>query len=71
MFLILRMQNEWLDQAIEGLGSVDILVNNAGITQDTLMLKMTEEDFEKVLKVNFDRCLQYDTISLKTDDQST
>ena len=41
-----------VDQAIEGLGSVDILVNNAGITQDTLMLKMTEEDFEKVLKVN-------------------
>ena len=41
-----------VDQAIEELGSVDVLVNNAGITQDTLMLKMTEEDFEKVLKIN-------------------
>lgn len=41
-----------VDKAIEELGSVDVLVNNAGITQDTLMLKMTEEDFEKVLKVN-------------------
>ena len=41
-----------VDKAIEGLGSVDVLVNNAGITQDTPMLKMTEEDFEKVLKVN-------------------
>ena len=41
-----------VDQAIAELGSVDVLVNNAGITQDTLMLKMTEADFEKVLKVN-------------------
>ena len=41
-----------VEQAIAELGSVDVLVNNAGITQDTLMLKMTEADFEKVLKVN-------------------
>ena len=41
-----------VDQAITELGSVDVLVNNAGITQDTLMLKMTEEDFEKVIKIN-------------------
>ena len=41
-----------VDQAIGELGSVDVLVNNAGITQDTIMLKMTEEDFERVLKVN-------------------
>ena len=37
-------------EAIEKLGSVDVLVNNAGITNDKLMLKMTEEDFERVLK---------------------
>ena len=30
-------------EAIEKLGSVDVLVNNAGITNDKLMLKMTEE----------------------------
>lgn len=34
------------------LGNIDVLVNNAGITNDKLMLKMTQEDFEKVLKVN-------------------
>ena len=39
-------------EAVEGLGSVDVLVNNAGITKDKLMLKLTEEDFEQVLKVN-------------------
>lgn len=39
-------------EATEALGSVDILINNAGITNDKLILKMTEEDFESVLKVN-------------------
>ena len=32
--------------------NIDVLVNNAGITKDKLMLKLTEEDFEQVLKVN-------------------
>lgn len=41
-----------VEEAIEKLRSVDILVNNAGITKDKLMLKLTEEDFEQVLKVN-------------------
>ncbi|HEM4695044.1 MULTISPECIES: 3-oxoacyl-[acyl-carrier-protein] reductase [Streptococcus] len=39
-------------EAIETLGSVDILVNNAGITKDGMALRMTEEDFNTVLKVN-------------------
>ncbi|HFI0266592.1 TPA: 3-oxoacyl-[acyl-carrier-protein] reductase [Streptococcus suis] len=39
-------------EAIETLGSVDILVNNAGITKDGIALRMTEEDFDTVLKVN-------------------
>lgn len=41
-----------VSEAIEHLGSVDVLVNNAGIANDKLMLKMTEEDFERVLKIN-------------------
>ena len=39
-------------EAIETLGSVDILVNNAGITKDGMALRMTEEDFDRVLRVN-------------------
>ncbi|HFR3629682.1 TPA: 3-oxoacyl-[acyl-carrier-protein] reductase [Streptococcus suis] len=39
-------------ESIETLGSVDILVNNAGITKDGMALRMTEEDFDTVLKVN-------------------
>ena len=34
------------------LGGLDILVNNAGITQDNLLLRMTEEDFDRVIDVN-------------------
>ena len=41
-----------VEEAVTALSSVDVLVNNAGITRDKLMLKMTEEDFEQVLKVN-------------------
>lgn len=33
-------------------GHIDILVNNAGITRDNLVIKMTEEDFDKVIDVN-------------------
>lgn len=38
--------------AVERFGRLDILVNNAGITRDTLLLRMKEEDFDKVLQVN-------------------
>ena len=37
---------------IEEIGSVDILVNNAGINRDTLFIRMKEEDWEEVLRVN-------------------
>ncbi|MFU0828155.1 MAG: 3-oxoacyl-[acyl-carrier-protein] reductase [Lachnoclostridium sp.] len=38
--------------AIKEFGKVDILVNNAGITKDNLILKMTQEDFDKVIDTN-------------------
>jgi len=37
---------------VEKYGKLDILVNNAGITKDTLMLKMTEKEWDAVLAVN-------------------
>ena len=38
--------------ALEDFGRVDILVNNAGITRDTLILRMSEQDWDFVLSVN-------------------
>ena len=39
-----QVESEW--------GSVDILVNNAGITRDSLLMRMSEEDWDTVLTVN-------------------
>ena len=39
-------------QAIAKFGKIDVLVNNAGITKDSLLLRMTPEDFEKVININ-------------------
>ena len=39
-------------QVQEQLGGLNILVNNAGITRDQLLLRMTEEDFDRVIDVN-------------------
>lgn len=41
-----------IEQIIEKEGRLDILVNNAGITKDGLALRMTDADFEEVLRVN-------------------
>jgi len=38
--------------AVDSFGSLDILVNNAGITKDGLLLRMKEEDFDRVINVN-------------------
>jgi len=41
-----------VETTVSTYGKVDILVNNAGITRDHLLLRMTDEDWDKVLKVN-------------------
>ena len=41
-----------IEDVINDFGSVDVLVNNAGITKDNLLMRMSEEDFNKVMKVN-------------------
>lgn len=53
-----------INDVIADFGSLDILVNNAGITQDTLLLRMTEEMWDKVLKVNLKSC--FNTVKAAT-----
>ncbi|MFV0502571.1 MAG: 3-oxoacyl-[acyl-carrier-protein] reductase [Lachnospirales bacterium] len=41
-----------VDFAKEKMGTIDVLVNNAGITDDTLIMRMKEEQFDRVINVN-------------------
>ncbi len=41
-----------VDQISEEFDTVDILINNAGITRDNLLMRMQEEDFDKVINTN-------------------
>jgi 3-oxoacyl-[acyl-carrier protein] reductase len=42
----------FVDAVLEEFGTVDVLINNAGITKDNLLMRMSEEDFDKVIDVN-------------------
>lgn len=42
----------FIQDVIKTYGRLDILVNNAGITRDGLLMKMSEEDFDKVVQTN-------------------
>lgn len=42
-------------QAVEALGGkLDILVNNAGVTRDNLLMRMKDEEFEEVVRINLE-----------------
>jgi len=41
-----------VNDVVETFGKIDILINNAGITKDTLMLRMSEEQWDQVMHVN-------------------
>lgn len=43
---------ELVDAVVADFGTVDILINNAGITKDNLLMRISEEDFDKVIEVN-------------------
>ncbi|MEM9849249.1 MAG: 3-oxoacyl-[acyl-carrier-protein] reductase [Bacteroidota bacterium] len=43
---------ELVKQVLADFGKIDVLINNAGITKDTLMLRMSEEQWDDVIEVN-------------------
>jgi len=47
-----KQTDETVDKIITDFGKIDVLVNNAGITRDTLLMRMDEETWDTVIKVN-------------------
>jgi 3-oxoacyl-[acyl-carrier protein] reductase len=41
-----------VEEVLKDFGSIDILINNAGITKDNLLMRISEEDFDKVIEIN-------------------
>jgi 3-oxoacyl-[acyl-carrier protein] reductase len=52
-------------QAVEALGQLDILVNNAGITRDNLAMRMKDEEWSDVIRVNLEAAFRLARAALK------
>jgi len=53
-------------EVLEAFGTIDIVVNNAGITDDTLLMRMSEEQWDRVINVNLKSCFNLTKSVLKT-----
>lgn len=57
--------NNLITEAETALGGLDILVNNAGITQDGLLLRMTDEQWAQVINVNLSSAFRLSRAAIK------
>ncbi|MEM8697400.1 MAG: 3-oxoacyl-ACP reductase FabG [Pseudomonadota bacterium] len=54
-----------IPSAIEALGQLDILVNNAGVTRDNLAMRMKDEEWDQVIRVNLEAAFRLARASLR------
>ncbi len=48
-----------VEEIVKDFGRVDVLINNAGITKDTLLMRMTEDQWDAVINVNLKSCFNF------------
>jgi len=53
-------------EVLEAFGTIDIVVNNAGITNDTLLMRMSEDQWDSVINVNLKSCFNLTKCVLRT-----
>ena len=51
--------HELVENVLADFSTIDVLINNAGITKDNLLMRITEEDFDKVIEVNLKSVFNY------------
>ena len=56
---------KFIESADQKLNGLDVLVNNAGITLDNLSIRMTEENWKKVLDINLTSCFLMSKYAIK------
>jgi 3-oxoacyl-[acyl-carrier protein] reductase len=61
----LEKAEEVISKIVEDWGSLDVLVNNAGITQDNLILRMSEENWDSVITTNLKSIFNYSKAAAK------
>jgi 3-oxoacyl-[acyl-carrier protein] reductase len=52
-------------QAVEALGKLDILINNAGVTRDNLAMRMKDEEWTDVIRINLEAAFRLSRAALK------
>ena len=55
-----------VEEVVGAFGTVDIVVNNAGITDDTLLMRMSEDQWDRVIGINLKSCFNLTKAVLRT-----
>ncbi len=61
-----KQAQKLIEDVIKDFGTIDVLINNAGITRDNLLMRMSEEDFDKVIEVNLKSVFNMTKAVMKT-----